>query len=90
MELLEGQPLEDVIPAGGLPIDQGLRYGLQVADAVAHAHDRGVIHCDLKTRNTLVTPQGPSSCAAKRRIRAATCGRLPWMPLPSFFCRPVK
>ena len=56
--MIEGQPLEDVIPAGGLPIDQVLRYGLQVADALAHAHDRGVIHRDLKTGNTIVTPQG--------------------------------
>jgi len=38
MELIEGQPLERVIPPDGLPIDEVLRYSLQITDAVAHAH----------------------------------------------------
>jgi serine/threonine-protein kinase len=58
MELIEGQPLDRVIPAGGLPVQQVLRYGLQIADAVAHAHACRIIHRDLKASNTLITPEG--------------------------------
>lgn len=58
MELIPGQRLDRMIPRDGMPIDQVRRYGLQIAEAVAHAHDRGIVHRDLKTANTLVTPQG--------------------------------
>jgi eukaryotic-like serine/threonine-protein kinase len=58
MELIDGQPLDRAIPEGGLPVEQVVRYGLQIADAVAHAHDRGIVHRDLKTSNALITPQG--------------------------------
>src|SRR5262245_38376767 len=44
MELVEGSPLSAMIPPSGLPIDQVLQYGIQVADALEHAHDRGVVH----------------------------------------------
>jgi TolB-like protein/Tfp pilus assembly protein PilF len=58
MELISGQPLESVIPAGGMTAEQVLNYGLQIVDAAAHAHDRGIVHRDLKPANTLVTPKG--------------------------------
>lgn len=58
MELIAGQPLQRLIPDGGMPVDQVLRYGVQIGDAVAHAHARGVVHRDLKTANILVTPEG--------------------------------
>src|SRR5262249_37551204 len=54
----EGQPLTALIPAEGLPIDQTLHYGMQIADALAHAHVRGVIHQDLKSANVMVLPDG--------------------------------
>lgn len=56
MEYIEGQQLADVIPPGGLASDIVIAYGLQLADALAHAHDHRVIHGDLKTSNVLVTP----------------------------------
>lgn len=58
MELIAGRPLREAIPAGGLPVSDVLRLGSQVADALAHAHGRHVIHRDLKSLNVMVTPEG--------------------------------
>jgi eukaryotic-like serine/threonine-protein kinase len=58
MEHVDGQPLSAQVPAGGLPLELILRYAGQIADALAHAHARGVIHRDLKTANVVITAQG--------------------------------
>jgi TolB-like protein/tRNA A-37 threonylcarbamoyl transferase component Bud32 len=58
MELVEGKPLRDFTSAGALPIETVLGYGVQIADALAHAHARGIIHRDLKSANVMVTPEG--------------------------------
>ena len=58
MELVEGQPLSELARGKGLPIDDVLRYGRQVADALAHAHGSGVTHRDLKSANVLITRDG--------------------------------
>ncbi len=58
MELVEGQPLSARLAAGALPVEQVLRFGLQLTDALAHAHKRGVIHRDLKSANVVITPEG--------------------------------
>jgi TolB-like protein/tRNA A-37 threonylcarbamoyl transferase component Bud32 len=58
MEYVEGQPLSTIIPPGvGLPVETTVSYGMQIADALAHAHDAGVVHRDLKSANILITPQ---------------------------------
>jgi serine/threonine protein kinase/Tfp pilus assembly protein PilF len=58
MEQVEGQPLNSILGSTGLPADSVIRYGVQIADALAHAHDHGVIHRDLKSTNAVVTPEG--------------------------------
>jgi serine/threonine-protein kinase len=58
MEYVDGSQLSSLIPSGGLPIDVVLRYGMQIADGLEHAHERGVVHGDLKTSNVMVTPEG--------------------------------
>jgi serine/threonine protein kinase/tetratricopeptide (TPR) repeat protein len=58
MEQVEGQPISSLLGTNGLPPDLVVRYGLQIADALAHAHEHGVIHRDLKSTNAVVTPDG--------------------------------
>ena len=58
MEYVEGRSLDRVIPSGGLPWAEGLHYGSQIADALEHAHECGIIHRDLKTANIMITPGG--------------------------------
>ena len=57
MEYVEGRPLS-AMAAEGLPADAVVRYGVQIADALAHAHEKGVVHRDLKSANVMVTPLG--------------------------------
>jgi serine/threonine protein kinase len=58
MELIEGRSLSELITATGLSMETITRYGTQIADALAHAHDRGIVHRDLKGSNVMVTPEG--------------------------------
>ncbi len=56
MELVEGESLSDRLSGGALRLGEVLRYGLQVADALSHAHGHGVVHRDLKSANIVITP----------------------------------
>jgi len=58
MELVEGKPLNALIGSAGLAVESILRYGVQIAAALAHAHSRNIVHHDLKSANVVVTPQG--------------------------------
>ncbi len=58
MELVEGQSLDSILSAGRLPVETVLRYGIQIAEALAHAQERGIVHRDLKCANVIVTPGG--------------------------------
>ena len=58
MEYIDGRPLSRVIHQLALPVDTIVHYGTQIADAIAHAHERRVIHRDLKSANVIVTPSG--------------------------------
>jgi len=58
MELLEGQTLDKLIPAGSLPISRTIDIGVQLADALDSAHKKGIIHRDIKPANIFVTERG--------------------------------
>jgi serine/threonine protein kinase len=58
MEFAAGRTLDQVIPAKGLGVTEALRYGVQIADALATAHEAGIIHRDLKPANVMITDDG--------------------------------
>ena len=58
MELVEGKSLRALSEHAGLPPESVMRYGVQIASALARAHDRGVVHRDLKSANIVVTADG--------------------------------
>ena len=75
MELVQGKTLAAMSEAGALPPEQVLRYGMQVAGALARAHDRGIVHRDLKTANIVVSDEGLVKVldfGLARRVRVAS------------------
>jgi eukaryotic-like serine/threonine-protein kinase len=58
MEFIEGHTLSLEITSVGMAVDIVVRYGMQLADALAHAHERGIVHRDLKAANVIITPSG--------------------------------
>jgi serine/threonine protein kinase len=63
MEWVDGGSLDHLIPSNGLPLRQVLKYGCQIADALAKAHAAGIVHRDLKPANLLVTRDGTAKVA---------------------------
>src|SRR5215471_11954676 len=58
MELVEGETLTARIKKGKLAIEETLRYGIEIADALAEAHAHRIIHRDLKPGNIMLTKAG--------------------------------
>ncbi len=58
MEYVAGKTLDELIPPKGMGIRDLLRYAVQIADALAAAHEAGIIHRDLKPSNIMVNEGG--------------------------------
>ena len=58
MELLEGETLSARLERGALPLEQALRYAVEIADALDFAHRQGIVHRDLKPANVMLTKFG--------------------------------
>ena len=58
MELVDGRPLDELIPAEGFPADRVIELAARWREAVAAAHDKGLVHRDLKPANIMLTADG--------------------------------
>ena len=58
MELLEGDTIAARLKNGPLPADEALRYAVQIASALAEAHEHGIVHRDLKPGNVMIVKSG--------------------------------
>ena len=58
MEYLEGETLAERLARGPLPLEQMLRFGIEIADALDKAHRQGIVHRDSKPGNVMLTKSG--------------------------------
>ena len=58
MELVDGESLADRLTRGPLALGEVLRYGIEIAEALAAAHQSGIVHRDLKPGNVMITRSG--------------------------------
>jgi len=58
MEYLEGESLADRLARGPMPIEEAMRVGIQVAEALDGAHKAGIVHRDVKPGNVFLTKSG--------------------------------
>ncbi|HLN97655.1 MAG TPA: tetratricopeptide repeat protein [Pyrinomonadaceae bacterium] len=58
MELIKGQPLNEKLRAGSLPLPEALRIVCAIAEALGEAHRQGVVHRDVKPSNVVITDRG--------------------------------
>src|SRR3990172_4822270 len=86
MEYLEGETLSTRLLKGPLPLDQVLRYAIEIADALDKAHRKGVTHRDIKPGNVMLIPQSGTKLLdfglAKLKQQAAPAA-LPLSQLPT-------
>lgn len=74
MELLEGQSLADLVAAGPLPPGDVVMIARQLANALAAAHDRGVVHADVTPSNVLVVDAGDDPAAGELHVKLVDFG----------------
>jgi eukaryotic-like serine/threonine-protein kinase len=85
MEYLEGETLADRLRKSPLPIDQALKVGIEISDALDKAHRRGIIHRDLKPGNIMLTKSG-----AKLMDFGVGPGALMWTADSRLRARPLR
>lgn len=77
MEYLEGRTLHQILNEDGtVPPEQVARIGAEVAEALAEAHDKGIVHRDVKPGNIMISRNGNAKVMDFGIAKAATAGNL--------------
>jgi serine/threonine protein kinase/tetratricopeptide (TPR) repeat protein len=95
MEYMRGETLGARLRRGALPASEVIRLGRQMAAALAHAHEQGVLHCDFKPANVFITDRGDAkvldfglaqTCAgaASAAVAAPALGAARWFGTPAY------
>ncbi|HEY2380952.1 MAG TPA: protein kinase [Terriglobia bacterium] len=58
MEFLEGETLSQRLESGPLPLKEAVTIAIEITEALAEAHEKQIIHCDLKPTNIMITLSG--------------------------------
>ena len=58
MEFVEGRTLRELVADKELDLRSAIEIAIQISDGLAKAHDKGIVHRDIKTDNIMVTPDG--------------------------------
>ncbi|HEY6174214.1 MAG TPA: serine/threonine-protein kinase [Kofleriaceae bacterium] len=74
MELLEGQSLADLVASGALAAGEVVLIARQLANALAAAHDRGVVHADVTPSNVLVVDSGGDGRSGELSVKLVDFG----------------
>ena len=77
MDLIAGANPDQIIKTRTISVDEALDWAIQICGALEHAHDRGVIHCDLKPANILLDESGHIRVTDFGLARSLT-GHTPW------------
>jgi eukaryotic-like serine/threonine-protein kinase len=85
MQLVEGHPLDRLIPDGGLPVERILEIATGLAEALVAAHERGIVHRDLRPANVMVGKDGRVKVLdfGLARVRGAMAGGSGGSELPT-------
>ena len=88
MEFVEGMPLDRVLEKGTLPLPKACAWVAHAAEALSVAHQRGVIHGDVKPANILITADGKVKLTdfGMARVAKRDTGDSPLLGTPAYWC----
>jgi serine/threonine-protein kinase len=83
LEYVEGETLADRLGRGAIPVEEALTIARQVAEALEAAHEKGVVHRDVKPGNVMMTPEGAVKVLDFGIARAGDSAPIPISPVPA-------